>query len=127
MNPGRQRQGSVDRAGLLGVREAHRREVGVRFGLARDHDRGAETGTREGGNHHVAAHAMQCGVDDPELAGAVRGDDRCGRIEIGLEHVVVERGPAAASSGHVSDRSTSAMCAAIWESEGGTIWLPSPR
>ncbi len=104
MNPGRQRQGGVDRARLLGVREAYGRELGVRLGLAGDHDGGAESGTHEGGNHDVTADAMQCGVDDAQLTCAVRGDNRGGRIEIGLDHLLAKRGPTGPSPRHVSNQ-----------------------
>ena len=103
MDHGGQGEGGVDRTGLLGVGEAHRRELRVRLRLAGHHDGGAEPGPGEGGDHDVVADPVQRCVDDGQLARAVRGDDRSRRVEIRLEHVLVQRGPAALRPGHVGD------------------------
>ena len=62
-------QGEVDRARFLGVGERHGGEVRVGVALLGHHGGRREAGALEGRQHHVAAHAVQRGVDDAQVAG----------------------------------------------------------
>ena len=94
------RQRQIEGAGLLGVGEGHGREIGIGLALVDDDVRCREAGPTEGGQEHVAAHAVHGGVHDVHLPG---GDEATGDqgVEIGAddlspEHLdsgVVERRP----------------------------------
>ncbi len=63
-----QREGEVDRPGLLGVGEGDRREVGVGHRLLVDGERGREAGPDEGLVDRAVSHAVQARVHDREVA-----------------------------------------------------------
>jgi hypothetical protein len=71
-----QRQRSVDRAGLLRVRERHGGEVRVGIRLRGNGIRACEAGLLECLLDDLVTHAMQRGVHHPQPPRAVRGHQR---------------------------------------------------
>ena len=116
----------VHRARLLGVGEGDGREVRVRLLLLLHDRRRVEAGGLEHPLDRHAADAVQRGVDDLEVARAVRRPAR--RRCRGSCRRSPPRGPCPARPrGTSATAPTAAMRAAISASAGGTIWLPSPR
>ena len=123
-----EREGQVDCAGLLGVRERDGREVRVGRGLLLDDERPRETGPRERTQDDLAADAVHGGVDDATAPGGSRGRRRRRRRR-DRRRRPPRRGrssPRPPAATEATD-STASMRAAISMSAGGTIWPPSPR
>ncbi len=120
-----ERHRQVHRTRLLGVGEGHRREVGIGLGLGGDQVGLGEACALERGGHGGAADAVQRGVDDGEVAGALAGEvDHAPQVAV--EHLVAQ-GLAPVTAGDVGKAPTAAICSAMSASVGATIWLPSPR
>ncbi len=101
VHPGGGFEGQVQGAGLFGVREVHRGEVGVRLGLLAHQGDVGETGRVQHRHGGLAAHAVHGGQDDLEVAGreVLRcGQGRDGGLVVGGDGRI-QHGPALRGQG----------------------------
>jgi len=91
VDPACQLQGGVERAGLLGVGEGHRREPTVGRGLARDHVHVPVAAVGERTVHELPADAVERGVDDREVRAVDGGPRRTQIRQVGVDHARIDR------------------------------------
>ena len=99
---GGERESEVHRARLLGVGEAHGRELRVGLLLLRHDVRRAEARRLEHLDDGGAADTVQGRVDELEVARAV-GDEAGHGVEVGVDDLVAEHPPGRAAR-HVGER-----------------------
>ena len=98
-----QRGREVHRAGLLGVGEGHRREVGVGLLLLLHDERRREARGLQHLHDRGAADAVQRRVDEPEVARTVAGQPGHG-VEVAVDDVLVASVRQPPVAGHVGER-----------------------